>query len=80
MKHQIQCPNCHGFKVNKISGRHLLLAFGGSSIFVGLFLAVFIIGIPFLVLGIMLLLTGAFVKDSGKRRCTACGRVFYELV
>jgi len=73
---QIQCPHCHSYKVIPVSPKKILLIGGFVSLAIGGLLAIFIIGIPFIILGPVLMIMSLFAKEDGKKICKSCGFTF----
>jgi len=73
---QIQCPHCYSYKVIPGSPKKLLLLGGFFSFAIGGLLLIFMIGIPFIVLGILLMIMSLFAKEDGKKTCKSCGFSF----
>jgi hypothetical protein len=70
---QTQCPHCHSYKVVPVSPKKLLLLGGFVLLAIGGLLAIFIIGIPFIILGLLLMIISMFAKENDKKTCKSCG-------
>jgi hypothetical protein len=70
---QTQCPHCHSYKVVPVSPKKILLIGGFFLLALGGLLSIFIIGIPFIILGLLLMIISMFAKENGKKTCKSCG-------
>ena len=75
---QIQCPHCSSYKVISLSPKKLFLIGGFVSMAIGGMLAIFIIGIPFIILGPVFMFISLFAKEDGKKTCKSCGYTFFS--
>jgi hypothetical protein len=73
---QIQCPHCSSYKVISVSPKKILLIGGFISLAIGGLLAIFMIGIPFIILGPVLMVMSLIAKEDGKKTCKSCGYTF----
>lgn len=80
MKKQIQCPECNGFKVSEVSQKKVAQKLGAVSLIFGMATAIMLIGLPFLFIGLCLLVISLVLPDSGKMHCQSCGYIFYQIV
>jgi len=83
---QIQCSNCHGFKLRRqISGNPLVAAFQVIAAFgfvltvLGIFVwPLFFVGLVLWFAGVLLYLPAMFLWDKDpKYKCRSCGYVSY---
>jgi hypothetical protein len=70
---QIQCPHCHSYEVIPVSPKKMLLIGGFVLLALGGLLSIFVIGIPFIFLGLALMVVSLFAKEDGKKTCKSCG-------
>ena len=73
---QVQCPQCKSFKTQSISVRSRVGLVGVIFIFAGLVWAITIVGlvftIPFLAIGVPILVVSFFIRETGEMKCKAC--------
>lgn len=78
---QIKCPNCGSFKTSPNSNRIKLAGAGGVLAFLGGILSLFflwIVGIPMLLVGFLLIAVSSFMSDTGEMSCGNCNFRFKE--
>ena len=78
-KEQIKCPSCGSYKTMPYSAKSVSKIGGIGGILIGFIMTMFflwIIGIPMIVVGIIMLLSSFTVKETGAMKCNACGFEF----
>ena len=68
----IECPHCHTFNTSPASPKYTVRLLGLTSLLLGFALAIFLIGIPFIFLGLLMLIGSFFFPENGRMRCRSC--------
>lgn len=78
-KEQVKCPSCGSYKTMPFSPKSISRTGGIAGIILGIILTMFflwIIGVPLIAIGLLMLLSSFTVKETGVMKCNGCGFEF----